>query len=210
MTITKAQVSGARARRRSAHTAALSRHSCKETLTRRCASRPGCTHTSRTWAPTTRTAHAAKKLSCDPRGYAFKRAGRGPLPGAKQLRRLTASKDPSPACRALELQLLKPLEPPWIRQPLRCATAGQLLLQAMPRGMPRRTATSGAKESVQQRRLLRQLLRGSQPRGSVHQRWPPRQPPRGSQPRGSRQPSATHGWPCRQSTAKSSARRLAS
>ena len=29
---------------------------------------------------------------------------RGPLPGAKQLRRLAARRDPNPACRALELQ----------------------------------------------------------------------------------------------------------
>jgi hypothetical protein len=96
----------------------------------------------------------------------------------------------------------------WIRQPPRYATASQLHLQAA--AMRCGTATSRAKESVQQRRLLRQLLRGSQSRGSVQQRWPPRQPPRGSHLRGSRQPSATSGWLCRPSTAKSSARRPAS
>ena len=123
MTTTRVRVSGVQARPRSAHIAAPSRRSCKETLTRRCASRPRRKprprsrrmRTPRTWALTnaTRTAnttktaaHAATTQSRNPRRYAFKRTGRGPLPGAKQLRRLAARRDPSPACRALELQRL--------------------------------------------------------------------------------------------------------
>ena len=104
-----------------------------------------------------------------------------------------------------------------------------------PRVMPRsscRAATSRAKKSIQQQKPLRQLtrgsqprgsvqqqwplchlpqgklLRGSQPRGSVHQRWLPRQPPRGSHPRGSQQPSATSGWLCRRGNTRKRPRSL--